>query len=177
MDRVQSGDRQAFVFLVDRHKHRLINYLTAMTRDRDQAEDIAQEAFVRLFTHSARYEERGQFVAYLYRIATNLLRAQERTRKRRELLLARFARSSRDNPSSPQDTLLHDEMEQRVADAIARLPLRYRAPLLLHEIEGWPYRDIAEALECREGTVKSRVHRGRDKLRELLTPYWNGGLE
>ena len=81
----------------------------------------------------------------------------------------------RDNGANPQEELLRKEAGVRVAEALAGVPLRYRSPLVLREMEGWSYRDIASALNCREGTVKSRVHRGRQRLRRLLEPYWNGG--
>ena len=62
-----------------------------------------------------------------------------------------------------------------MAAAVAALPLAYRVPLVLHEIEGWPYADIARELALTEGTVKSRIHRGRQRLKRRLEPYWNGG--
>ena len=175
MSRVRTGDRQAFASLIDRYKHRLVNYLTALTRDRERAEELAQDTFVRLFEFRTRYEEQGQFAPYLYRIATNLMRSEDRKRRRRELLLHAFSRNGHDEAPSPQTELLREEAGARVAEAIQKLPLRYRSPLLLRDLEGWSYRDIASALHCREGTVKSRVHRGREQLRQLLAPYWNGG--
>ncbi len=178
MLRTQAGDRDAFAALIDRHKHKLVNYLTAMARDRDRAEEIAQDAFLKVFQHRDVYEERGQFAPYLYRIATNLLRSEDRKSRRREVLLGMFsARRNGHNGVRPSQEaqLLHGELCGHLERAIAALPLRFRSPLLLREIEGWSYRDIASVLDCREGTVKSRVHRGREKLRTLLTPYWNGG--
>ena len=80
-----------------------------------------------------------------------------------------------ENGTSPQEELLRKEVGLRVTEALAGVPLRYRSPLVLREMEGWSYRDIASALNCREGTVKSRIHRGREELRRLLEPYWNGG--
>ena len=178
--RMQGGDRASFATLVDRHKHRLVNYLTGLVRDRDRSEELAQDVFLKLYQHRGRYQERGQFLPYLYRIATNLARSDERKRRRREFLLQRFTfngNGHRELVPSPQTELLRNELGTRVGEAIEALPLRYRSPLLLREIEGWSYRDIASALECREGTVKSRVHRGREQLRRVLAPYWNGGLE
>lgn len=177
--RMQRGDRAAFATLVDRHKHKLINYLTGLVRDRDRSEELAQDTFLKLFQHRARYHERGQFLPYLYRIATNLARSDERKRRRRELLFHAFRANGnghRASPPSPQAELLRSEVSARLVEALEALPLRYRSPLLLRAVEGWSYRDIASVLQCREGTVKSRVHRGRAQLRERLAPYWNGGL-
>lgn len=178
MSRVQTGDRGAFAVLVDRHKHRLVNYLSTLTRDRDRAEELAQDTFIRLFESAGRYDERGQLVPFLFRIATNLLRSEDRKKRRREVLLHMFSGNGHhrsDNGTSPQEELLRKEVGQRVKKALAGVPLRYRSPLVLREMEGWSYRDIASALNCREGTVKSRIHRGREELRRLLEPYWNGG--
>jgi RNA polymerase sigma-70 factor (ECF subfamily) len=186
MDGMKRGDRDAFREIVERHRHNLIGHLTALIRDRDRGEEIAQEAFIRLWEYRTRYEEQGMFVAYLYRIATNLLRDQERKARRREALLRKFFRRERSENASteqgmeshgrgcPQEELLRDEATERVARALAALPLRYRSPLVLREVEGWSYQDIAKAIGCREGTVKSRIHRGRSELRRLLAAYWNG---
>lgn len=176
MTRVQAGDRDAFSTLVDRYKHQLVNYLTSLTRNRDRAEELAQESFLRLFVHAGRYEERGQFLPYLFRIATNLLRTEERKRKRRELLDQMFLRGSSTVAPGPQQALLHKEATERVVAAVAELPLRFRSPLVLHEIEGWSYGRIAALLECREGTVKSRISRARAQLRRKLESYWNGAV-
>ena len=177
---MQRGDRAAFATLVNRHKHRLVNYLTGMMRNRERSEELAQDVFLKLYQHRGRYRERGQFLPYLYRIVTNLARSEERKKRRREFLFYRFSSNGNGHGElvpSPQAELLNRELGTRVREAIEALPPRYRSPILLREIEGWSYRDIAAALNCREGTVKSRVHRGREQLRRVLAPYWNGGLE
>jgi RNA polymerase sigma-70 factor (ECF subfamily) len=112
--------------------------------------------------------------AYLYRIATNLVRSEERRERRLRLLAPFLPRGEHSEPSAPAG-LLRQELHREVAAAVAKLPLSYRVPLVLHEIEGWSYVDIAEEIGCREGTVKSRVHRGRQQLKAKLEPYWNGG--
>jgi RNA polymerase sigma-70 factor (ECF subfamily) len=176
MLRVQGGDREAFAALVERHKTPLVRFLTALSRDRDRAEEVAQDAFVRLFELSHRYQERGQFTPYLYRIAANLLRTEDRKRRRRAILLKAFGgNGTHEAAPSPQAVCLQDELSLRLSEAISALPLRYRSPLVLRDVEGWSYTDIARAMSCGEGTVKSRIHRGRERLRRLLEPYWNGG--
>lgn len=175
MRRVQAGDRRAFAALVERHKDALVRYLTALARNRDRAEEVAQDAFVRIFERCDRYQERGQFVPYLYRVATNLLRTEERTTRRRQMLLKVFSTNGGLASPSPQASCLQEELSAHLAAALCALPMRYRSPLLLREMEGWSYSDIARALSCGEGTVKSRIHRGRERLRRLLEPYWNGG--
>lgn len=174
MAQVRSGDRDAFTDLVDRHKDAVVNYLTRLTGNRDRAEDLAQETFLRLFRSAGSYSEQGLLRGYLFRIATNLVRSEERREKRLRLLLPFLGRQDHAEPAAPSG-LLRQEMHREVSAAVAQLPLRFRVPLVLHEIEGWAYADIARALGCREGTVKSRIHRGRQHLKERLAPYWQGG--
>jgi RNA polymerase sigma-70 factor (ECF subfamily) len=174
MARVREGDREAFTDLVDRHKDAVVTYLVRLTADRDRAEDLAQETFLRLFRSAGDYVEQGYLRAFLLRIATNLVRSEERRAKRLRLLMPFLPRPEHTEPAAPSG-MLRREMHREVSAAVARLPLRYRVPLVLHEIEGWTYVDIAQELGCREGTVKSRVHRGRLQLKEKLEPYWNGG--
>ena len=182
----RGDDRDAFGQLVDRHKDRVVNYLTRLTGNRDRAEDFAQETFIRLFQNLDRYRDEGALVAYLLRIATNLVRSEERRRSRWRVLRPLFAvtgfrggmgRGAReeDPEASPQNRALASEETRQVSAAIASLDLRYRAPLVMREIEGATYQEIAIALGVNEGTVKSRLHRGRHLLKEKLTPYWNGG--
>jgi len=174
MERVRGGDREAFAGVVDIYKDAVVNYLARLTGDRDRAEDLAQETFLRLWRTAGSYVEQGFLRAFLFRIATNLVRSEERREKRFRLLLPFLGRRDRDEPAAPSGLLLQ-ELHREVAGALALLPLRYRVPLVLHEIEGWAYSDIARELGCREGTVKSRIHRGRQQLRQSLQPYWQGG--
>lgn len=175
MARVQDGDRQAFARLVDRHKDAVVNYLTRLSGDRDRAEDLAQESFLRLFRSCSRYSEQGLLRALLFRIATNLLRSEERRERRLRLLAPLLGTRDHAEAAAPSG-LLAEELHREVGAAIAALPLDYRVPLVLHEIEGWAYADVARELGCREGTVKSRIHRARGLLRRRLEPYWHGGL-
>ena len=175
MARVQQGDRRAFGDLVSRYEGAVVNYLTRLTRDRGRAEELAQEAFLRLYQRASSYQERGQLLPYVLRIATNLLRSEER-RSRRWRTLSQLVGATPGAPHepSPQRQLLATEATLMVEAALAGLPLRYRAPLVLREIEGLSYREIAVALGCREGTVKSRINRARQRLKTVLEPYWRG---
>jgi RNA polymerase sigma-70 factor (ECF subfamily) len=174
MARVQCGDRHAFGDLVSRYEGAVVNYLTRLTRDRGRAEELAQEAFLRLYERASRYQERGQLLPYVLRIATNLLRSEERRSRRWRTLSQLVGAMPGAQEPSPQRQLLSDEATQVVEAALSDLPLRYRAPLVLREIEGLSYREIAVALGCREGTVKSRINRARERLKTLLEPYWRG---
>jgi RNA polymerase sigma-70 factor (ECF subfamily) len=174
MARVRDGDRHAFADLVDRHKDAVVSYLTRLTGDRDRAEDLGQETFLRLFRSAAEYREQGFLRAYLFRIATNLVRSDERRRHRWRLLQPFLPSRGHEEPAGPVG-LLGRELSRQVKVALTEIPLRFRVPLVLHEIEGWTYAEIAGELGCREGTVKSRIHRGRRQLRHKLEPYWQGG--
>lgn len=169
----REGDQVAFGQLVDRHKNALVNYLTRASGSRERAEDLAQDAFLRLYEKGHGYVEQGKLKGYLYRIATNLLRSQAR-RERRWQILRHVIPTAGSNGTdrSPQMRLLRRELAEQVESALLRVPLRFRAPLVLSQIEGWPLKEIAELLGVKEGTVKSRIHRGKRILRDELSPYW-----
>lgn len=175
MQRVREGDDDAFAEIVDRYKNSLVNYLTHLVRSRDRAEEIAQDAFVRLYRNASKYKERERLGPYLFRIATNLVVTEARREKRWTLLLPRLNASTRETTPSPDANLFTDEIQRQVNAALDRLPLKYRAPLVLFEIEEWSYDDIAKSLDVAIGTVKSRISRARDMLRKQLAPWWTGG--
>jgi RNA polymerase sigma-70 factor, ECF subfamily len=179
MAATRDGDREAFGLLVDRYKEPLVAYLGRLTGSPERAEDLAQEAFLRLWQSAGRYAERGKLQGLLYSIAVNLLRSEERRARRWRMLavlLPVAPEGAAIEPPAPA-ALLARERERHLARALAQLPLAYRVPLVLAEIEGWSQRDIAAHLGCREGTVKSRLHRARRALRKKLSPYWNEGRE
>jgi RNA polymerase sigma-70 factor (ECF subfamily) len=178
MARTRDGDQEAFTLIVDRFKDRVVNYLCRLTGDRDRAEDTAQETFLRLYRTAAGYREQGQLTAFIFRIATNLARSEERRNRRWRIFRATVPAPVNGNggPASPQARLLQQEAAQQLGAAIQELPLKFRAPLMLREIEGLSYQAIAATTGCREGTVKSRINRGRRQLRERLEPYWIGGM-
>ena len=170
-----AGDGAAFSELIDRHKHAVVNYLTKLTGSRDEAEDYAQEAFLRLYERAGNYRERGHFKAYLYRIGTNLVRSAERRKTRWRVVHSLISGNGHHHEPAQQRRVLDEELGRRLRRAVRELPLRYRVPLVLYEVDEWPYRRIAEFLGCREGTVKSRIHRGRNLIRRQLQPYVRGG--
>lgn len=174
MQRVREGDDDAFGAIVDRYKNSLVNYLTHLVRSRDRAEEIAQDAFVRLYRSASKYRERERLGPYLFRIATNVVVTEVRREKRWNLLLPRLHAGSRQTAPPPDKDLLENEIQRQVTAALDRLPVKYRAPLVLFEIEEWSYEEIATALDLRGGTVKSRISRARELLRRHLAPWWTG---
>jgi RNA polymerase sigma-70 factor, ECF subfamily len=177
MQRVGSGDDEAFREIVDRYKDSLVNYLTHLVRSRDRAEEVAQDAFVRLYRNASKYRERERLGPYLFRIATNLVVSEVRRQKRWSLLLPRLHASARQTEPSPDAALFTDEIQRQVSAALEKLPIQFRAPLVLFEMQEWSYEEIARALDIRTGTVKSRISRARDLMRKHLAPWWIGGKE
>ncbi len=178
LTRSRERDADAFAQLVDRHKDQIVNYLARLTGCRDRAEDIAQETFVRFYKQIHHYREEGTLSAYLFRIATNLVRSEERRKRRWQMLQPVLSYGSTNGAGpSPQADALASEEHRQVTRALAALDVLYRAPLVLREIEGLSYHEIAVTLGCSEGTVKSRLHRGRQLLKQRLTPYWKGGRQ
>jgi RNA polymerase sigma factor (sigma-70 family) len=179
MARTRDGDWEAFGLLVERHRDPLVRYLSRLAGDRDQGEELAQEAFVRLWLASRRYREEGRFEAYLYRIGTRLVRSSERRRRvrLRALLSGGLGTAISLWPASEADAgqrLLREESEAELARAVAELPLRFRVPLILQAIEERPVAEVARLLDLPEATVKTRLFRARERLRALLRSYWKG---
>ncbi len=183
----RAGDWAAFGALVERHRDPLVRYLARLVGDRDSGEELAQEAFVRLWLAAHRYREEGRFEAYLYSIATRLARSAERRRRVRlraclQGRLARFGWHGRGGAAGAEPfeeaeadaRLLRAEAGSVLARAVAELPLAFRAPLILAAIEERPIADIARLLGLRAATVKSRLFRARERLRLSLGPYWKG---
>ena len=175
MTRVREGDEDAFAQIVDRYKDSLVNYLTHLVRSRDRAEEIAQDAFVRLYRNAANYRATDKLAPYLFRIATNLTVTEIRRQRRWNLLLPRLHASTPATIAPPDADLMTNEIQRQVSAALERLPVKYRAPLVLFEMEEWSYDQIATALDVATGTVKSRISRARELLRRQLAPWWTGG--
>jgi RNA polymerase sigma-70 factor (ECF subfamily) len=180
---VATGDEAAFAELVRRYRNQITNYVYRLTNDYDSAVDLAQETFMRVFRAADRYQATYAFSTYIYRIATNLAISELRQRKRRRLVSLTGFFQSHDQSGEPCEldppdkrplpdaTLVDDERRAAVARAIATLPEKYRAPLVLRDIEERSYEEIGRILEMSEGTVKSRISRARTFLRDKLQDY------
>jgi RNA polymerase sigma-70 factor, ECF subfamily len=177
-----AGDEDAFAELVSRYRNQITSYIYRMTNDYDGAVDLAQETFVRVYRAAGRYQNTYAFSTYIYRIATNLAISELRKRKRRRLvsltglLVGGEGEEARDFDAPDerplQDTNLVDTETRRVVQkAISTLPEKYRAPLVLRDVEGKSYDEIAQILSTSEGTVKSRINRARNFLREKMRNY------
>src|SRR4030095_1158765 len=176
------GDEDAFAELVGRYRNQITSYIYRMTNDYDGAVDLAQETFVRVYRAADRYQTTYAFSTYIYRIATNLAISELRKRKRRRMfpLTGFFQPKDGSEPQelNPADTrplpdteMVDAERRKAVQCAISTLPEKYRAPLILRDVEGRSYEDISRILQTSEGTVKSRISRARGFLREKMSAY------
>ena len=182
MARVQAGDLDAFEPLVRRYERRLFGYFLNLVEDPATAADLAQETFVRVYRAAARYQESGKFESWLFRIAANLVRSRQRRPDQRmpHLSLEEAPAGARELASHgrearPDEAAWRAELRDALHKALPRLPFVFREAVLLRDVEGRSYREIAEMLGVEEGTVKSRAHRGRKHLKELLAPMFEEG--
>lgn len=171
-----TGSRQAFGRLVQRYQHGIVNYLNTMIRDYEEALDLSQEVFVKAYRNLHQYQQQYRFSSWLYRIAHN--QAMDYFRKRRPKLVSidetvqledsEIERQVVDNGLSPEQSLQRKEQKQAIADAIDRLPPVYRSLIVLRHLNHLSYEDIATVSDLPLGTVKTRIYRGRERLRALL---------
>jgi RNA polymerase sigma-70 factor, ECF subfamily len=176
--RAQAGDSAAFEQLVDYYKHRIYNYVLRMVGDPDTAEDIAQETFIRAYSSLASFRGASSIQTWLYRIASNLAIDTMRRRKYRynsfsldeplSTLDSEVSRDIEDDTPGPQRQLQTRQLQQKVTDAIVQLSPKLRTVIILYELQGMSYDEIAEIVGAPLGTIKSRLFNAREQLRELL---------
>lgn len=168
--RARAGDMDAFGTLVSRHQHRLVGFVRLMMSsapDRDAAEDVAQEAFLRAYRALGQFRGQSTFRTWLYQIATNVARTHSSRRRDRKETQEPESAHARDRPSEEnieRRVIAHDQLRR----ALKELPDDWREALILRDIEGLEYREIAEMLKIPMGTVESRIFRGRRRLKAAL---------
>lgn len=182
IEETKNGDENAFAEIVRRYQNPLTNYIYRMLNDYEEAVDLAQESFVRVYFAIERYHSNYAFSTYIYRIATNLAISEIRKRKRRKLFsltgLYQFDGDEdkefqpEDKKPLPEDDLIIFEKQKVIEKAIVALPEKYRVPIILREIEEKTYEEIADILGLGLGTTKSRISRGRGLLREKMRDYF-----
>jgi RNA polymerase sigma-70 factor (ECF subfamily) len=178
VSRWQAGDASAFEALVRRHERPVFRLALRMLGNREEAEDVAQEALLSLHRHGHRFRRESRFSTFVYRVTANAALNRRRTLGRsraRERLLAERESGFDPTPSprNPGDALVGAEAQARVQEALQELSPDLRIAVVLFDIEGLPYGEIARVLEVPEGTVKSRIHRARNALREKLRAFVN----
>jgi RNA polymerase sigma-70 factor, ECF subfamily len=185
--RCQANDAAAFNEIVSRYKNRVHNYVCRMVGPGVDAEDLTQETFVRAYTSIHSFQSRASLNTWLYRIATNLCIDFVRKRNRIKALTISLQMDEGDEESDverelpderfdPQYRFLNKELGAQLQVALGSLPDKLRTVVLLHDIEGLPYEEIAQIVDCPLGTVKSRLFNARASLREKLGPYVSGSL-
>jgi RNA polymerase sigma-70 factor (ECF subfamily) len=179
MLRAGKGDRAAFDEIARRYAKRMINLAYQITGDRDHAEDIAQETFLRAYKSAPRYTQMAKFSTWLYTIAINLCRNELRRRKFKPYSLEEMAEREEegkiridiaDESSKPDMDLERKELTDHVRKAIAQVPSKFRVALVLRDMQDRSYEEIGVMLKLPVGTVKSRINRGRLRVKEILTP-------
>lgn len=165
------GDTEAFGYLVQKYQDRLFNGIVIVMRNPQEAEDVVQEAFVLAYTKLISFRGHSAFFTWLYRIAYNLAISRLR-RQKKHLSLERQRETNgldlSDTEVSPSANIEHQEQMAQLEQAMGRLTEEHRSILVLREIEGMDYEAIAEILDLPIGTVRSRLHRARDQLKEKL---------
>jgi RNA polymerase sigma-70 factor, ECF subfamily len=180
IESAKEGDEAAFAEIMGRYKNPITNFLYRFLNDYEEAVDLAQETFVRVYFALDRYHTNYAFSTYIYRIAANLAISELRKRKRRSVLSLTGLFQGEDETAEfqPPDTrplpdrdLVDDEQSRVIAKAIATLPPKYRVPIILRDVEGRSYEEVAEIMKLGLGTTKSRISRARALLREKLLGY------
>ncbi len=176
--RVQRGDSAAFDLLVRKYQHRIVALAGRYVHDWSEAQDIAQEAFLRAYRALGNFRGDAQFYTWLHRIAVNTAKNHLVAQNRRPPLDDIEASDAeqydagtrlRDN-DTPERELMRQELEQTVMRAVERLPAELREAITLREVEGLSYEEIAEKMACPIGTVRSRIFRARDAIDTELRP-------
>jgi RNA polymerase sigma-70 factor (ECF subfamily) len=168
------GEEAAFSELVRRHRGWVRWLMLAFVGDADQAEDLTQEAFCRVFRHAGDYRPQGNFPAWMKRIAINCARDYLRQQRRATFIsLSGLEESLADTqPFDPAEALASGVLHQELRDAIEALPDEQRLALVMHYFGDMSLQDIAWALKCPVGTVKSRLHYALRRVRATLTARW-----
>ncbi|WP_269901540.1 RNA polymerase sigma factor RpoE [Paenalcaligenes faecalis] len=174
---VQQGNKRAFDLLVLKYQRRIMRLLARMINDPAEVEDVAQETFIKAYRALPQFRGDSQFYTWLYRIAINSARNWQAARHRRPLLMNEYENEDGET-FSPADTLTDintpesELVSRQVADAVKAaidaLPADLRNAILLREIEGLSYEEIAETMDCPIGTVRSRIFRAREAITEQL---------
>jgi RNA polymerase sigma-70 factor, ECF subfamily len=178
VERVQNGDKRAFDLLVRKYQHKIVSVVTRYVSDWSEAQDVAQEAFIRAYRAIGAFRGDSAFYTWVYKIAINTAKNHLVSRGRRppigditidDAVQLEGASQLRDR-ATPERELLRQEIEQTVSTTVEELPEELRTAITLREVDGLSYEEIAEAMNCPIGTVRSRIFRAREAIDEKLRP-------
>lgn len=175
--KASKGDIDAFEKLIETHQKRAYNIALKFMKDPEDAQDVSQQAFIKIFKHIKTFNFKSSFNTWMYRIIVNVcIDTINKNKKNRVYSLDNPIETTegeinidiRDDTNKPEDIIEKKETKELVHNAIDRLDDIYKTIIILRDIEGFSYKEISEILEISIGTVKSRIKRGRDKLRVIL---------
>ena len=174
------GESRAFDVIFHRYRTRLLNFIYRTVGDRERAEDLVQEAFIRVHRHLARFDRTKKFSTWIYTIASNLAKNELRNRGRNPIVLFQTLSADHededrplefeDATSRPDDLFRKRHVRQLVEATVAQLPAHHRQVFVMRELEGRSYEEIADLTQCNLGTVKSRLNRARGAFAEIIEP-------
>lgn len=178
VERVQKGEKKAFDILVLKYQHKLVKLISRYIRDSSEVQDVAQESFIKAYRALPNFRGESAFYTWLYRIAINTAKnylvAQGRRPPDGDIDAVEAEQHSGDSVlkdyATPEHVLLRDDIEQTVYRVIRQLPEDLRMAITLRELEGLSYEEIAEAMSCPVGTVRSRIFRAREAIDNKLKP-------
>jgi RNA polymerase sigma-70 factor (ECF subfamily) len=178
VQRVQGGDKTAFDVLVLKYQHKIVKLVMRYVQDPSESQDVAQEAFIKAYKALPNFRGESAFYTWLYRIAINTAKNYLVARKRRPLDYdvdlqdpTQYEMQARvSDIATPEGHALGEEVREVVAEAVEKLPEDLRMAIVLREIEGMSYEEIAQAMDCPVGTVRSRIFRAREAIDSRLRP-------
>jgi RNA polymerase sigma-70 factor (ECF subfamily) len=181
--RVQQGDKSAFDFLVIKYQHKIIQLVNRYVKDPSEAQDVAQESFIKAYRALGNFRGDSAFYTWLYRIAINTAKNYLVSRSRRSAnyqVDIQDAETFENAPQlqgmeTPERQLLNQEIIDAIKAAIDKLPEDMRTAIMLREFEGMSYEEIAQAMDCPVGTVRSRIFRAREAIDDKLNPLLEHG--
>ena len=174
------GNDHAFGVLVGRYQKRLLNFIYRIIGDRERAEDLVQEVFIRVHRHLHRFDQSKKFSTWIYTIASNLAKNELRNRSRNPLVLFQTIKKTwetddrpiqfEDSRHKPDDLFRKRHLRELVEWSVEQLPRHHRVVFVLRELEGKTYEEIAEITGCNLGTIKSRLNRARNRFANVIRP-------
>jgi RNA polymerase sigma-70 factor (ECF subfamily) len=176
-----AGQATAFDEIVDRYQKRLLNFVYRTIGDRERAEDLVQEVFIRVHRHLHRFDQSKKFSTWIYTIASNLAKNELRNRSRNPLVFFQAIKKSweadhrplqfEDPHQRPDDLYRRRHLRELVEWTVSQLPGHHREVFILRELDGKSYEEIAEITGCNLGTVKSRLNRARNRFAQMIAPH------
>jgi RNA polymerase sigma-70 factor (ECF subfamily) len=183
--RVQRGDKTAFDLLVRKYQHKVVKLVLRYVRNPAEAEDIAQEAFIKAYRALPQFRGDSAFYTWMYRIAINTAKNSLASRDRSPIAYdldltdpeeSHSVQTKLQDPDTPEGMALTEEIRGIVNSAIEGLPEELKTAIVLRELDGLSYEEIAAAMECPVGTVRSRIFRAREAIDKRLREVFEGGL-